>query len=93
MTFQFTTTQSLKSFALAAIFGLGLDVASVASCQLTQFFWFLLRQAVALLFWGVLAGWQSSHAHILGHNMFFPGCPLEIVHSLGSLLHLIAGAV
>jgi hypothetical protein len=92
MTFQFTTTQSLKSFALAAIFGLGLDAASVASCQLTEFFWFVLRQAVALLFWGALAGWQSSHAQIPGH-IFFLGCPLEIVHSLGSLLHFIGGAV
>jgi hypothetical protein len=89
MTFQFTTTQSLKSFVLAAIFGLGLDLASMVSCQATQLFWFVLREAAGLLFWGVLA----SHAQILGHNMFFLGCPLEMLHSLGSLLHFIGGAV
>jgi len=93
MTFQFTTVEALKTFAGAAIFGLGMDAASLASCHLTEALWFTLREAVGLVFWGVSAGWQASHAQVLGHNLFFLGCPLQVLHSLGSLAHSLAPVV
>jgi hypothetical protein len=93
MTFQFTAVQALKTFAGAAIFGLGMDAANLASCHLTEALWFMLRQAVGLVFWGVSAGWQGSHAQVLGHNLFFLGCPLQVLHSLGSLAHFLASMV
>ena len=93
MTFQFTTVEALKTFAGAAIFGLGMDAASLASCHLTEALWFILRQAVGLVFWVVSAGWQVSHAQVLGHNLFFLGCPLHVLHSLGSLAHSLASLV
>src|SRR5215813_15258813 len=43
MTSQLTTTQALKSFAGAAIFGLGMDLASLLSCRLSDAIWFALR--------------------------------------------------
>ena len=93
MTFQFTTVQALKTFAGAAIFGLGMDAASLASCQVTDALWFALREAAGLLFWGVAAGWQASHAQVLGHNLFFLGCPLQMLHSLGSVAKFLASVV
>jgi hypothetical protein len=93
MTFQLTTVQALKTFAGAAIFGLGMDAASLASCYATEAFWFVLREAVGLLFWGVSAGWQASHAQILEQELFFLGCPLEVLHRLSSLVHLLGSAV
>jgi hypothetical protein len=93
MTFQFTTVQALKTFAGAAIFGLGMDPASLASCHLTDAVWLVLREAAGLVFWGLAAGWQTSHAQILGHYLFFLGCPLQMLHSLGSLAHLLASVV
>jgi len=93
MTFQFTTVEALKTFAGAAIFGLGMDAASLPSCHLTEALWFILRQAVGLVFWVVSAGWQASHAQVLGHNLFFLGCPLQVLHSLGSLAHSLASVV
>jgi hypothetical protein len=93
MTFQLTTTQALKTFAGAAILGLGMDAASLASCHLTEALWFVLREAAGLAFWGVSAGWQASHAQVLGHNLFFLGCPLQMLRSLGSLAHFLASVV
>jgi len=93
MTFQFTTVQALQTFAGAAIFGLGMDATSLASCYLTEALWFVLREAVGLVFWGVSAGWQMSHAQVLGHNLFLLGCPLQMLHLLGSLAHFLASVV
>jgi hypothetical protein len=93
MTFQPTTTQALKSFAGAATLGLSVDAASLVSRQVSDAIWFALREVVGLLFWGVLTGWQSSHAQIFGHSLFFLGCPLDLLHSLGSLAHLLGSAV
>jgi hypothetical protein len=93
MTFQPTTTQTLKSFAGAAIFGLSMDAGNLASRHLSDAIWFALREVVGLLFWGVLNGWQSSHAQIFGHSLFFLGCPLGLLHSLGSLADLLCSAV
>jgi len=92
MTFQLTTTQALKSFAGAAIFGLGMDLASLVSCRLSDAIWFALREVVLAIFWGVLAGCQASH-QLLGHGWIFLGCPLELLGSLGSLAHLLGSAV
>lgn len=92
MTFQLTTTQALKSFAGAAIFGLGMDLASLVSCRLSDAIWFALREVVLVIFWGVLAGCQASY-QLLGHSWIFLGCPLEMLSSLGSLAHLLGSAV
>jgi hypothetical protein len=93
MTFQLTTAQALKSFAGAAVFGLGLDLASLVSCQLTQVLWLAVRQVVGLLFWSVLNGVLATHTQILGHDLFILGCPLQVLHSLGSLAHFLGAAV
>jgi hypothetical protein len=93
MTFQFTTVQALKTFAGATIFGLGMDAASLASCHLAEVLWFVLREAVGLVFWVVSTGWQASHAQVPGHNLLYLGCPLQMLHLLGSLAHFLASVV
>ena len=93
MTFQLTTSQALKSFAGAAILGLSVDAASLVSRHMSDAVWFALREVVALLFWGVLSGWQASHAQIFGHSLFLVGCPLDLLHLLGSLVHLLGSAL
>jgi hypothetical protein len=93
MTFQPTTTQALKSFAGAAIFGMGMDLASLVSCRLGDAFWFALREIALVLFWGVLAGCQASYTQLFGHGWLFFGCPLDLLQSLGSLAHLLGSAV
>jgi len=92
MTFQPTTTQALKSFAGAAVFGLGMDLANLVSCHLSDAVWFALRELAQVLFWGVLAGCQASYA-LIGHGWLLLGCPLELLGSLGSLAHLLGSAV
>lgn len=93
MTFQLTTTQALKSFAGAAIFGLGMDAARLASCQLTDAVWFALREVAGLLFWSVLNTAQATDAQILGQDVLLLGCPLQVLHSLGSVAHWLGAAV
>ena len=93
MTLQLTTTQALKSFAGAAIFGLSLDAASLLSCHMSDAIWFALREVVGLVFWGIVTGWQSSHAQIFGHSLFSLGCPMDVLNLLGSLVHLLASAL
>jgi len=93
MTFQPTSTQTLKSFAGAAIFGLSMDAAGLVFRHMSDAIWFALREVAGLLFWGVLTGWQSLHVQIFGHSLFFLGCPLDLLHSLGSLAHLLGSAV
>ena len=44
MTFQLTTTQALRSFAGAAIFGLSMDAANLVSRHMTDAIWFALRE-------------------------------------------------
>ena len=92
MTFQLTTSQALQSFAGAAILGLGMDVASLVSCQLSDAIWFATREVVLVLFWGMLAGCQASY-QLLGHGWTFLGCPMDLLASLGSLAHLLGSAV
>lgn len=93
MAFQLTTTQALKSFAGAAILGLGMDAARLASRHLTDAVWFALREVAGLLFWSVLNTAQATHAQILGQDLFLLGCPLEVLHSLGSVVHWLGAAV
>jgi hypothetical protein len=93
MTFQPTTSQALKSFAGAAILGLSMDAAGLVSRHMSDAIWFALREVVGLLFWSVLAGWQSSHAQILAHSLSLLGCPLQLVESLGALAHFLGSAV
>jgi hypothetical protein len=92
MTFQLTTTQALKSFVGAAAFGLGMDLANLFSCHLSDAVWFALRQLAGMLFWGVLAGCQATYT-LIGHGWPYLGCPLELFESLGSLAHLLGSAV
>ena len=93
MTFQLTTTQALKSFAGAAIFGLSMDAASLVSCQLSEVVWFALREVVGVLFWGALAAVEATNASVLGHPLFFVDCPLQALHSFGALAHFLGSAV
>lgn len=93
MTIQLTTTQALKSFAGAAIFGLSLDAANLVSSHMSDAVWFALRELAGLLFWGVIAGWQATHPTVLGHGLYFLGCPLELLHSAGSLAQWLCAAV
>ncbi len=93
MTFQLTTTQGLKSFAGAAIFGLSMDAASLVSCHLSEALWFALREVVGVLFWGALAGVQATHTSVLGQTLIFVDCPLQVLHSLGALVHFLGSAV
>jgi len=90
MNFQITTAQFMKSFAGAALFGLGPDQVC---CRLTGVVWHILREVVSLVFWGLLAGFKASQEQILGHHLYLLACPLEMVHSLGPLLHLLGRAV
>lgn len=94
MTIQFASAQNLKSIAGATFFGLGLDFAS---CHLTQVWWFIVREAVTVLFWGLLAGLQASQTQILGQllgqHAYLPGCPLQMLFALRPLLHLLGAAV
>ena len=92
MTIQLTTAQALKSFAGAAICGLGLDAASLVSRHVTDAAWFALRETAGFVFWSVMAGWQATHVQVLGHDVFFLGCPLQLLTSLGSLAHLLGSA-
>lgn len=93
MTFQLTATQALKSFTGAAIFGLGMNLATLVSCPLSDVIWFALREVALVLFWGVLAGSQASHAQFFGHSLFLLGCPVDLLRSLGSVAHFLAAAV
>ena len=93
MTFQLTTTQALKSFTAAAIFGLGMDLANLVSCPLGDAIWFALREVAQVLFWGVLAGSEASHVQIFGHSLFLLGCPVDLLRSLGSVAHFLGAAV
>jgi len=93
MTFQLTTTQALKSFTGAAVFGLGMDLANLVSCPLSDAIWFALREVALVLFWGLLAGSQAAHVQIFGHSLFLLGCPLDLLRSLGSLAHFLGAAV
>ena len=90
MTFELTATQALKSFLGAAVCGLGLDFASLTSSRLSDVAWFALREVAGFVFWGALAGWQATHVQVFGHELFFLSCPLQALHSLGSLAHLVS---
>jgi hypothetical protein len=90
MNFLMTTAQFMKSFAGAAFFGLS---SEQVSCRLTAVFWHILQEVVRLVFWGLMAGFKASQEQILGHHLYLLGCPLEMVHSLRPLLHLLGRAV
>lgn len=92
MTFQFTTTQALKSFAGAAIFGLGMDAARLASGHLTNAVWFAVRELAGLLFWSTLSTAQAAHAQIFGQDLFLLDCPLQVLHALGAVAHWLVAA-
>lgn len=91
MTFPLTTAQTLKTFAGAVLFGLGLDLANHVTCHVHQLAWFVLQGAAKVVIWGVLAGWQASQIQILGHTLY-PGCPLELALSLRPILDVLGAA-
>jgi hypothetical protein len=90
MNFLITTAQFIKSLAVAAFFGLTPDQVS---CRATALFWHILQEVVRLVFWGLLAGFKASQEQLLGHHLYLLGCPLEMVHSLRPLFHLLGRAV
>jgi hypothetical protein len=89
MTIQFTSAQALKSFTGAALFGLGMDLASTVSCPVSDVVQTMVRDAASLVFWAVLSGWQATQFEVLGHTMSLVGCPVEITQSLGSLVQAL----
>jgi hypothetical protein len=89
MTIQTTTAQALKSFTGAALFGLGIDVASMVSCQLTQLLQTLVQEAASVVFWAVIPSWQPSQVQVLGQTLSLAGCPVEIAQSLGSMVQTL----
>lgn len=89
MAIQLTTAQALKSFAGAALFGLGADLASLVSCQISDLLQSIVREAAGTVFWAVLSGWQASQLQVLGQTLSFLGCPVEIAQSLGSLVQAL----
>lgn len=93
MTFQLTTVQALKSFAGAAILGLSMDAASLVSSHMSDAIWFAVREVIGLLFWGAIAGWQATNTTVFGHDLYFLGCPLQLLHSVGSLAQWLCAAV
>ena len=88
MNIQLTTAQALKTFAGTALCGLGMDAAS---CRLTDVAWRALQETISVVFWGVLT--QAANAEVLGRHLYLLGCPIQIVHSVGSLVHLLSGAL
>lgn len=90
MTIQFATAHNLRSIAGTAVFGLGLNFAS---CRMTQFFWFIVSEAVSLLWRVALAGWQISQGQIFGFHVYSLGCPLQMLLSFRPVLDLVGAAV
>ena len=91
MNIQLTSAQALKTFAGAALCGLGMDLMDFASCRLTDVAWKLLQETVSTVFWGVLT--QAGNAEVLGRHLYLLGCPIEMLHSIASLMHLLSGAL
>jgi len=81
------TVQGLRSFIGVALVGLGLDAAA---CRLEMFFWFLVREVLSLLFWGVLAG---SKAQLMTQAFPHLGCPVQLLAVLAPLLRALAEVV
>lgn len=90
MNTQTTTAQALKSLATVSVFGLGWNVSS---CTVNQMVWHVAQQAASLLFWGALAGLQSSQAQILGLPLYSLACPLSLVEYVRPVLHLLGAAI
>ena len=88
MNIELTTAQALKTFAGAALCGLGMDVTS---CRLGDVAWQALQETVSVVFWGVVT--QAGNAEVLGRHLYLLGCPIEVLHSLGSLVHLLSNAL
>ena len=84
-------TQALKTFAGAALCGLSMDLVDLASCRLTDVAWQALQETVSVVFWGVLT--QAGNAEVLGRHLYLLGCPIEMLHSVSSLVHLLSGVL
>jgi len=82
-----TGVQGLKGFLGAGLLGLGFDAAA---SRLGPYLWFLVREGLTLLFWGLLAG---SRAH-LAIPAFPPAtCPVALLAAVTPILRALAGAV
>jgi len=84
---QITNMQGLKSVAMGALIGMGLDFSS---CPLSQLLWTVAHEVVSTVFWGVLTGWQ---AQMLGQHAYLLDCPLQLAQSVSSLAHFLSGAL
>lgn len=82
-----TTAQGLKALLGAELAGLGLDAAA---SHLAPFLWFLVREGLTLLFWGLVAG---SKAQLMVPTFPPAACPLELLAVLTPLLRALCGAV
>jgi hypothetical protein len=91
MNIQLTTAQALRTFAGAALCGLGMDLVDAASCRLTDVVWQALQETVSVVSWGVLT--QAGNAEVLGRHVYLLGCPIEMLNSVASLVHLLSRAL
>jgi hypothetical protein len=84
---QIINIQGMKSVAVAALIGLGLDLSS---CPLCQMLWSVAHELLSTLLWGVLTGWQ---AQVLDQHAYWLDCPLQLAQSLSSLAHCLSSAL
>ena len=78
----------------AALVGLGLvflfGKLDVPAAQLTNLLGTAAREALELLPHFLPAAWQALQGHTFDHHWFSP-CPLQMVATFWSLLHVTAG--
>ena len=81
-----TTVQGLKALLGTGLVGIGLDAAA---SRLGPFLWFLAREILSLLLWGLLAG----RGQFLIPSFPPAGCPLELLATVTPILGVLARAV
>lgn len=96
MAWKHTTSKSLVSIVGAAIVALGLvtlfgNLDGPESCLMTNLFDAAARTVLKALLSLVPAAWQALQGYVFDHRWFSP-CPLQMVTTFCSLLHVIAGA-
>jgi hypothetical protein len=90
-----TTSKSLISIVGAAVVVLGVVILlgkldGPAARLMTNPHGAAARTALQLLLSLVPAAWQALEAHAFDHHWFAP-CPLQMVATFWSLLHVMAG--
>jgi hypothetical protein len=92
---QHTTLKSLISIVGAAALAVGFAILfgkldGPATRLMTGLFGAAARTALELVLSLVPAAWQALQGHTFDHHWFSP-CPLQMVATFWSLLHVMAG--